>query len=80
MLCGGQGRKNFVGEPAMIARTRTAVAALAAFASGAMMHPSTAALAHAGPGFHVALSHRRRLRVQQQREHGVRHFALPRVN
>jgi hypothetical protein len=69
-----------VGEPAMIAKARTAVAALAAFASGAMTHPSTTALAHAGPGYHVALSHRRRLRMQQRREHGVRHYAPPRVN
>ena len=64
----------------MIAKTRTAVAALAAFASGALTHPSTTALVHAGPGYHVALSHRRRLRLLQQRQHGVRHYVPPRVN
>ncbi len=64
----------------MIAKTRNAVAALAAFASGALTHPSTTALIHAGPGYHVALSHRRRLRLLQQRQPGVRLYAPPRVN
>ena len=64
----------------MVAKTRTAVAALAAFASGALTHSSTTALIHAGPGYHIALSHRRRLRLIQQRLPGVRHYAPPKVN
>jgi ABC-type antimicrobial peptide transport system ATPase subunit len=64
----------------MIAKTKTAVAALAAYASGALTHPSTTALVHAGPGFHIALSHRRRVRVMHQRLPGVRHYAGPKVN
>lgn len=62
----------------MIAQTKTAVAALSAFAPGALPDASTSALFHAGPGFHVALSHRRRLRVLQRRQPGVRYFLPPR--
>jgi len=64
----------------MIAKSKTAVAALVAFASGALTHPSTTALAHAGPGYHVALSHRRRLRLLQRRQPGVRLHAPLRAN
>jgi hypothetical protein len=64
----------------MIAKTKNAVAALTAFANGAFSGPSTTALIHAGPGYHAALSHRRRLRVLQQRQPGVRYYLSPRLN
>jgi hypothetical protein len=55
----------------MLAKARFAVAAFTAFASHALTGAPPVALASAGPGFHVALSHRRRLRLRQRRNGGL---------
>ena len=64
----------------MIAKTKNAVAALAAFASGTLTHQAPTALVLAGPGYHVALSQRRRLRLLQRRQPGVRLYAPAQAN
>jgi hypothetical protein len=46
---------------------KSGLAALAAFFRGALTAVPPAVPATAGPGFHVALSHRRRLRLLQRR-------------
>jgi hypothetical protein len=51
------------------------VAAFAAFATDTMIHRS-ASPAHPGPGYHVALSHRRRLRLLQRRRPDWCHSAV----
>jgi hypothetical protein len=59
-------------EGEMLEKTRSAVVALTAFVSGALSGVPTVARAPAGPGFHVALSHRRRLRLRRHRNGGLR--------
>jgi hypothetical protein len=64
----------------MMNKTKTAVAALAAFATDALTGPATMTLTQAGPGFHLALSHRRRLRVLQRGLAGLQRSVRPRLN
>jgi hypothetical protein len=56
----------------MLGKARSAVTAFTALVTSALANTPTVVPAPAGPGFHVALSHRRRLRLRMRRHAGLR--------